>query len=110
MKQVILFSADPHHLAKNEVPEIKGGLTIVDQGAERSQNRVAMENRVKVYPEDNSVKVGGGDISKQELESNRVIPMNNQPPTTVKSVQRIEQPKLVRYSIQSFRQGGVMGG
>ena len=99
------FQADPHRHERDEKPEIKGGLTIVDQGAERSQNRAAPGDGVKiVYPEDSKVKVGEGDVSKEEVESNRVIPKHNQPdkpnqdPVTA-SVQRPKPGKQVMQTI-----------
>ena len=78
-------AADPDSFINDKPDAIKGGLTIVDQGAERDQNRVAPGNEVKVNHDDDNNRVkarDGQDVHHQELESNKVVPKNNQPITS----------------------------
>ena len=106
---LFLFPADPNRYERDgEKPDIKGGLTIVDQGSDkvqnvvdegedRAQNRVAPLEEVKViYPEDNKVKVNGGDVSEEELESNKVLPRREQPDRPKQSSVTTRRPKPIK--------------
>ena len=87
-KVLIFNTANPQAHKVDHADNIKGGLTIVDQGAERAKNRVAPRDEVKVItPEEVQVKVRD-DVSREELESNRVIPKSSQH-TTSKPDQRL---------------------
>ena len=58
---------------------IKGGLTIVDQGAERAKNRAGVkgENNLNNVPEETVNRARYEDLSKEEVDTNRVLPNRN---------------------------------
>ena len=59
---------------------IKGGLTIVDQGAESARNRAVVkgENKLNNIPEETANRVRYEDLSKEEVDNNKVLPNRNQ--------------------------------
>ena len=61
---------------------------------ERAQNRVPPGDEVKVvYAEDNKAMVKEEDISKEELESNKVLPRHKPPDKPMQSFLTTRRPK-----------------